>query len=510
MQFKRLLLSLSFIGLIFVFIPIRIVPDDYLGIVFGESSEDSLISELIECTTGIASGAATVDGRPLLWKNRDLGGGINQEFHYKDYGPFPYISITYAGETDEYYGGINAVGFAVENSNSYNLPAGVWQNGWGWGDDDGFIMAQALATCRTVDDFQRFLDSTNVDGRTLNCNYGAFDAYGGAAMFETAGFTYTRFDAIDAPGGFLVRSNYSYSGNSPDRPQSSWGPHRHNAAYQLFRSAVESGGLTVHYIIQRVCRDLSIETLNPYPLPFDGYYDVYPYGCIPNNEAVCRSTTRGVMVAQGVRPGEPPENTILWSMAGSPLTSVAIPVWVRAGEVPVQLDGQLTSSICDIANTRLSYVYEGGGGSVVNTWRLTNPQRTGMWDFTLNLENWVFNKTAQFLNSPQFSYDRLRAFQSEIAQQVTDSLSRWKVVVDVSEIAISILVSNRVQLRWTPVSGDNCLVQFEPNGYRIYRSDEPFREGNLGQLLADVDGTEYIDNEPLACGSYYRVEAYYE
>ncbi|MBM3326164.1 MAG: hypothetical protein FJY65_04150 [Calditrichaeota bacterium] len=505
----RFRLNLCFIAMLFIFLPDDITPDESLGLMFGEACLDSLLDGLNECTTGVASGAATADGRPLLWKNRDLGGGMNQEFHYLDYGSIPYISITYAGETDQYYGGVNAVGFAVENSNSYNLPAGPWRNGWGGGDDDGFIMAQALASCRTVDDFQDFLDSLNTGGRTLNCNYGAFDAYGGAAMFETAGYFYTRCDAIDAPGGFLVRSNYSYNGNTPDRPQGGWGPHRHNAAYRLFRAAVDAGGLTTQYILQRVCRDLSIEQLDPYPLPFDGYYGNYSYGCLPNGEAVCRSSTRGVMVAQGVREGERPENAILWAIAGSQLTSVAVPVWVRAGCVPSQLDGPATSRICDIANLRLPYIYNGvWGGSIVNTWRLTNPQGAGLWDFTLRLERWIFAKTAQFINSPQFSYDRLRAFQNEIAQQAADSLAGWKTAVDVSEVAVSVLVDNRIVLRWRQNSPGNAAPPDEPRGYRVYRSSEPFRENYPGQLIAEIETCEFIDRQPMPEGGYYRVEIY--
>ena len=80
-----------------------------------------------ECTTGVASGAATPDGRPLLWKTRDNNAA--QEFHYNDSGAIPFISVTYAEDLDDYYGGINAAGFALENSDSYDLGAGVAING---------------------------------------------------------------------------------------------------------------------------------------------------------------------------------------------------------------------------------------------------------------------------------------------------------------------------------------------------------------------------------------------
>ena len=89
-----------------------------------------------ECTTGVASGLATPDGKPLLWKNRDVS-DANQEFHFVDLGGdfIPFIANTYSGNTNEYFGGVNAVGFAIENSNSYNLPPGPDSNGCGDGAD---------------------------------------------------------------------------------------------------------------------------------------------------------------------------------------------------------------------------------------------------------------------------------------------------------------------------------------------------------------------------------------
>jgi len=480
--------------------------DDFADAFLTPSSDASYLAGLVECTTGLASGAATPDGRPLLWKNRDVG-NARQAFHYYDDGRIPFISITYEGETDEYYGGVNALGFAVENSNSYNLENGPYENGFGYGDDDGFIHTLALATCRTVDDFERILDSTNQEGRTLNCNYGAIDAYGGAAMFETAGYEYVRCDAADAPGGFLVRSNYSYSGNVNARP-SFWGPHRHDAAFARFRQAVERNSLTPLYVFQHVIRDISIDGLDPYPLPFDGYHGNYPFGCIPNGEAICRATTRGVMVAQGVRPGERPEEAILWAMAGSQLSAVATPLWVRAGSVPVEYDNPNGGRINRRAIELQDYVYaDGNFGAAVNTWRLTNPDGTGLWDYTFPLEQWVFDKTARFRQSPGFSYDRLEAFQNEVAQQVADSLIAWRPRMPPTELLTPIFQSGLVVLRW--IEPARVPGAGRPGGYRIYRSASPFREGEPGTLIAETDETQWTDASPPSGRAFYRVEAAY-
>jgi len=468
-------------------------------------SDSAYIEGLNECTTGLALGAATPDGRPLLWKNRDIG-NRRQEFHYYNDGRIPFISITYAGETDEYYGGVNAEGFALENSNSYNLGGGPYRNGFvDGGDDDGFIHTLALSTCRTVDDFQRILDSTNYEGRTLNSNYGAIDAYGNAAMFETGGYEYTRCDAAEAPGGFLVRSNYSYSGNVGVVRASSWGPHRHDAAQALFRAAVEEGKLSPQYLFQRVIRDLSLDGLDPYPLPFDGYYGDYAYGCIPNSDAICRSTTQGVLVVQGVAAGGDPNEAILWAMAGSQLTSVTTPLWVRAGEVPIEYDGPVTARLNTVAAGLETYVYQRGGfGTSVNTWKLTNPEGNGLWDYTLPLERWVFQKTQQFLQSPGFRYDRLAAFQREMAQQIADSLEAWKPSDIQTEVALAI--NNRgFILRWDPDGAGLAGAR----RYRVFGSDEPFREGARGAQVCETNDTSWEIGYPGRTNAFYRVEAIY-
>ena len=467
-------------------------------------SAERLPASLNECTTGLASGAATPDGRPLLWKNRDVG-IADQEFHYVDDGRIPFISITYRGENDQYYGGLNAAGFAVENSNSYNLPGGPGHNGWGYGDDDGFIHMLALATCRTVDDFQALLDSTNVGGRTLNSNYGAIDAFGGAAMFETAGYSYTRCDAADSPEGFLIRSNYSYSGNNPDNPAGSWGGYRHDRAYALWKAAADREELTPAYIFRTVVRDLSIEDADPYPLPFDGYVDGFPYGCIPNDEAICRSTTRGVLVVKGIAEGGNPDDALIWAMAGTQLAAMPVPIWVRAGSVPVEMDGAPGSRICDRAIQLSDWIYE---GRAVNTWKLTNPSLSGYWDWLFPVEDYVFAKTARFLSSPDFSYDRLEAFQSEMAALVADSLEAWNPPYTVTEMLEPVFEDGNVRLAWGELAtgeGDERQIR----GYNVYRSEQPFRSGELGVKLATTTELEFEDHTPPRTGAFYRVEAVY-
>jgi len=435
---------------------------------------------------------------------------MDQEIHYFDDGRIPFISITYRNVLPDHYGGMNAEGFALENSNSYNLPPGPAHNGFvDQGDDDGKIHTLALATCRTVDDFERLLDSTNVVGRTLTSNYGAIDAYGGAAMFESAGYEYVRYDAIDATDGFIVRSNYSYAGHSLDNRRVDFGPHRHDAAYLLFQEAVRNNELTPLTLFQKIIRDLSTDPIEEsYALPYHGYVDNHPYGCIPNYEAVCRESTRGVVVMQGVCSGERPDNGIIWAMCGSPLTTIATPVWVRSGSVPEELDGLNSSRICDRGIQLLDQVYVLQNNlKSVNTWRLRNPSGTGLWDYTFPLETWVYEKTQAFTHSPQFSYDRLEAFQNEMARLIADSLESWHPTYPVTEVSKPVFWESNLILGWGVPEFEGQEEGVVPRGYDIFRSESPFRTGETGERLAIVSDTTFTDTNPLSNGGFYRIVA---
>ncbi len=512
--------SNTYLGALLLTVVLLLITTDanqFVLSVYGEFNEDEFYSELKECTTGLASGYATPDGRPLLWKNRDLGGGMEQEYHYVDDGRIPYISQVYSNRGGEYYGGINAAGFAVENSNSYNFDIDL-----GGRDDDGYIMFLALATCRTVDDFARILDSTNIAGRSLNCNYGTFDAFGGAVMFETGAYTYTAVDAVEAEDGFVVRSNYSASGNGLNNRANYWGPNRHDRAQAAWKSAVDNveiepmytyidavhnNELTPQFIYRYVIRNLAPEGMTDYAVPYEGYVDGYQYGAIPNGESLCRSTTRAVMIAQGVRANENPDDAIMWIMAGNSVGSIVTPLWVRAGSVPTENDDLTGSRLCKRANEIRDWVYQGAGG--VNTFKLSNADGTGFWDYALPLEEMVFSKVERFLSSPQFNYDRLEAFQNEMAQQIADSIEAWHPAISLSEIVEPQIEEGNIVLAWIEAERDPAGGAFigAPNEYAIYRSDEPFREGNNGELIDLVAENRYVDEEPLNGKAFYRIEA---
>ncbi|MDP8228054.1 MAG: hypothetical protein P9M15_01220 [Candidatus Electryoneaceae bacterium] len=467
--------------------------------------EEKFWSDLSECTTGVASGSATVDGKPLLWKNRDCFDD-NQEYRYVDNGPIPYIGLTYGWEPNDYYAGLNLAGFAIENSDAVNLDGNnPDQNGWGFDADDGEVMTLALATCTTVDDFEAILDSTNIDGRTGDSNFGVIDAFGGAAIFEADGYQYTRFDADEEESGFLIRANFSYSGSGGGEEYNGYSRHRHNRAMELWESAVDEHALTPQYVLQQVIRDLMLEGMDDYSMPYEGYWQQNGYGRIPNGTAICRSHTRSVLLVQGARQGQRSDDAILWAMGSNPIGVVATPLWVRAGSVPPEYDddNNQQTRLCAVGTTRRNWATDFDG---VDTYKLINPQGTGYWDYVFTLENYIFEKVDLFIRSPQFHYDRLAAFQNEIAQQMVDSLEGWRSCDRITEIVEPVIVDGYIVLAWGRVDYDPFGADRDPRGYIIYRSLHPFRQGHRGEQLSFTETNRYIDYNPPPQSAFYRVE----
>ena len=80
-----------------------------------------------ECTIAVISGSATVDGRPLLWKNRDVTNDVQKFCYFEPRMPhaettfYAFVGNVYSSDTTRVYMGVNEVGFAIINANCYNL-----------------------------------------------------------------------------------------------------------------------------------------------------------------------------------------------------------------------------------------------------------------------------------------------------------------------------------------------------------------------------------------------------
>jgi hypothetical protein len=223
------------------------------------------------------------------------------------------------------WAGVNDAGFAIMNSASYNIEEDEEEA-------DGELMRLALQTCASLAEFQALLDRTNPGGRAVASNFGVIDAKGGAAYFETSRKAYKRFDATDpalAPRGFLVRSNFSDSGDD----QRGSGMLRRRRASALLEGVAAAGMLDTPSLLSRIARDVANEALGSDPLgtaPASG-----PYAYI--GDSICRDSTAAAFVIAGVKPGESPLLATAWVILGQPITGVAVPAWVAARGIPAEL-----------------------------------------------------------------------------------------------------------------------------------------------------------------------------
>ncbi len=279
-----------------------------------------------ECTTGIFAGESTADGRPMLWKNRDTDQLSNKVVFVEDK-PYNYLGVVNAEDTDGrmVWAGVNAVGFAVANSVAYNLP----QKSGEQADLEGIIMSDALRTCETLADFERFLGRSLGPDLGSRANFLAMDAKGGAAIFETHNHGFTRVDASTSPTHYLANTNFSRSGAADQGA----GYLRFDRETALLEAA-KPGTFTPAWVLQTAARDLG-HALISHPARED--WNKLPADrpvWIHTNYTINRASTANVVVVHGVKPGEDPRRTTMWVALGEPVCSIAVPLWVSAGTPP--------------------------------------------------------------------------------------------------------------------------------------------------------------------------------
>ncbi|MEN8116527.1 MAG: hypothetical protein ABFS16_06080 [Bacteroidota bacterium] len=355
------------------------------------------------CTVAVISGKYTKDGRPLLWKNRDTW-ALNNKIMYFNDSTYKYMGLV---NSQDYSGksiwiGMNEKGFAIMNSNSYNLTLGDTAKHSGL---EGRLMKYALANFATVEEFQQYLD--NMEKPTgLEGNFGVIDGQGGAALFELGFRGYEKFDANDpkvAPFGYVLRGNYSFTGSYGDE---SSGYIRYHTVDDLFYQASATNNLDAQFVIQDVTRGLKHSLLKT---------DLYEqYRNIPENtptytffhDFIPRKSTASACVVQGVMNGENPEFVTLWSVVGFPLTSIVVPTWLKAeDDFPevIKMNEELDDSpLCNAALSLKEEVFTIRWGKFaslyyININALVNADKTGIRQKIKPDEDIIFSKTNEKL-----------------------------------------------------------------------------------------------------------------
>ena len=285
------------------------------------------------CTTAVISAKSSANGRSMIWKLRDTD-NLKNSMRFFDDGKYNYLGLVNSNDTlgEHVWGGSNSAGFAIMNSASYNVNVGDTTK---LKDQEGIFMKLALQTCASLQDLEKLLNSYPKP-HGLASHFGVIDANGGAAYYEVNNWTWTKFDANDAkvaPHGYIIRTNYSETGTK----DKGYGFIRREAAERIFAKALESNKLDYKTVIQRFSRC----TFHPV---FDiNYREKFESGTnessfVASDDLITRHSSASSIIVEGVKPGESPTLTTIWTQIGYPNTSIALPLWVEGGKnIPVIL-----------------------------------------------------------------------------------------------------------------------------------------------------------------------------
>lgn len=383
------------------------------------------------CTTAVISGKFMIDGRPLLWKNRDTDEENNKLMYFTD-GKYTYIGLVDSKDISgkEVWIGMNDAGFAIMNSASYNLKLNDTTK---LSDREGIIIKMALQQCATLEDFENMMNKLPKPWG-LQANFGIIDANGGAAYYETSNWSYKKFDANDinsAPKGYLLRTNFSISGET-DKGQ---GYERYDMAEELFLNASNQNNLGYQFIIQQAARclkhsltkvDLAKEISEPSgESRFVSFTDFIP-----------RYSTSASVIVQGVNGKELFRNMTMWTVLGFPPCSVVYPVWFNdKHELPSLLksdetgNAPLCSMVLELKN-KCFPVTRGRGTNYININVLLNKNNSGILQRLQSLDSIIFLNSSDFtrdFNNEQNDAGIILKFYESLDKKIT---SNFKLIIN--------------------------------------------------------------------------------
>lgn len=352
----------------------------------------------LACTSIIVSGKASVDGRPFIFKNGDTT-DLNVVTAYFQGEKFLFSAVVCAKDykPERVRSGYNETGFAIINTNGKNLNSGNRND-----SNNTRVMRRALEICATLKDFETLLD-TLPRPLHMNSNFGVMDATGGVAYYEVGNKNYVKYDANDpkvAPKGYLIRSNYGMSG---DKSRGS-GYERYKAMEMFIDGVKRKGKINYKDVIRGASRYLThgeskVNLRNH--LPKDAGLPVF----VTFDNFIPRIQTANAQLIQGIKLGEHPLETVAWTICGSPLTTVCIPVWINPGHsLPKILSPKSNghSPMADaglVLKKRLFPKSKKRKPNEINLAQLVNQAGTGILQKIEPVEDEIFRRAERVLRS---------------------------------------------------------------------------------------------------------------
>lgn len=357
------------------------------------------LGNIFACTSAIIGAEANPYGRPLLWKNRDTSTIDNTvEYISGKNGDYSYVGLFNANDIKhrEAWMGMNEMGFAIMNTASYNLKDdNVAAKDM---DKEGFVMAKALKSCVTVDDFGRLLDSLPKP-LGVEANFGVIDAYGNGSFFETNNHSYTRFNLKDASDNILIRTNYSKSG----RPDEGFGFVREANACHLLAPYIAEQNITPEILTETVSRRFWHDMKQR-------DYSEGPDRWVIDQDFIPRYKSTASIVIEGCPPiaeDKKPDPSfiesqyIMWTALGYPPCAEIVPVWCTPEGVDPILRGlgkNGHSEMGDRVKARRDEVFpikKGNGEKYIDMTKLYNEECTGYVQTLVPLNLEVYKKTRE-------------------------------------------------------------------------------------------------------------------
>ena len=274
----------------------------------------ALYADAFACTSAIVSAERSSEGVPILWKHRD-NAFDNTHIEYVEGYDYAYTAVTKNIENGGTYifAGINEAGLGFISTATSNMPAATVEEYKACKRRRlrGGTMWNGLANCATVDEFEELLRKTK-RGRKSKSNIGVADATGAVAYFEVWDLDYRRYDVSErGEAGFDVRTNFSHA-----------------------RIKETKGATARRYDL--IMREMSNHKGDFSPWDFIRYsrsYNSIRFGNVLKsderykcaNHTVPRASSVGafVLICDG-------NNPRLLAMNGHPVSSIAVPVYVRA------------------------------------------------------------------------------------------------------------------------------------------------------------------------------------
>lgn len=362
-----------------------------------------------QCTSAILLPHQSSSASAVLWKNRDTGVLSNRVVYVKEQ-PFSYLGLCDRQNRSgrAVFAGLNSEGFGIINTVAYNLPLPEGEQM----DMEGIIMADALRTCRTTDDFEAYLKAHQGPDLGSQANFAVLDSRGKSLLFEVHNHGYSIVDPKEFGPHGLINTNFSRSGTSGQGA----GYLRFERATWLF-DQLPSGPVGVFHLLTRFTRDTG-NALVRQPTPFDPLPNDHEDVWISTKDSINKYDTSAAIVIVGRNPLERDSVATLWIIPGEPICAPALPLWVEAGSSPDEFcagdEAPLWQASLAIKKTIRPH-REGNRAHYLNLSRLVDPAKGGYLPQLMAFEARVIQETQVFLAQKPARRDH-KTFQEKQAR----------------------------------------------------------------------------------------------